>query len=75
MIKKKIHINTIDDIKRFNQAVISADCDVDLTHGRYTVDAKSLMGIMTLDLTKPVGIVFHTNNFDIVNNFSEWIVE
>jgi len=75
MIKKKIHINTIDDIKRFNQAVISADCDIDLTHGRYTVDAKSLMGIMTLDLTKTVGIVFHTDNLETVNNFSEWFVE
>lgn len=75
MIKKEIYINTIDDIKKFNQAAIVSGCDIDLTHGRYTVDAKSLIGIMTLNLSEPVGIVFHTNNFDIVNNFSEWIVE
>ena len=75
MIKKEIYINTIDDIKKFNQAAIASGCDIDLTHGRYTVDAKSLIGIMTLNLSEPVGIVFHTEDLDIVNNFNEWIVE
>ena len=45
---------TIDDVKRFVNIVNKYDFDVDLVSGRYAIDAKSIMGIFSLDLSKPI---------------------
>lgn len=50
----KISLKTIDDIKNFVAAATKCAGDIDLSSGRYVVDAKSIMGIFSLDLTKPI---------------------
>ena len=57
-------LNSINDVKDFVNIVSRYDFDVDLTSGRYVVDAKSIMGIFSLDLTKPICVNFHTDNAD-----------
>jgi phosphotransferase system HPr-like phosphotransfer protein len=54
MISKKIRLSTIEDVKGFVNATLSCPCDVTLISGKYAVDAKSIMGIFSLDLTKDV---------------------
>lgn len=49
-----IALNSILDVKSFVNIVSKCDFDIDLTSGRYVVDAKSIMGIFSLDLTKPI---------------------
>ena len=49
-----IMISTINDVKNFVNIVSKHEFDVDLTSGRYVVDAKSIMGIFSLDLSKPI---------------------
>ncbi len=49
-----IRLNTIQDVRNFVNVVTSADNDIDLTSGRYVVDAKSIMGIFSLDLMNPI---------------------
>ena len=54
MKKFKIMLKTIDDIKVFAAAAAGGDAELDLSSGRYVVDAKSIMGIFSLDLSKPI---------------------
>ena len=58
----KIKLTNIQDIREFVNDVILVDFDVDLIQGRYTIDAKSIMGIFSLDLLSPISLVAHTDN-------------
>lgn len=59
MKKFKVLLNSINDVKGFVNAAGSQMCDIDIVSGRYTVDAKSIMGIFSLDLSKPIAVEFH----------------
>lgn len=60
----EILLSSINDIKAFVNIVNKYDFDVDLTSGRYVVDAKSIMGIFSLDLSKPIKVDVHTDDAD-----------
>ena len=49
-----ILLGTINDVKNFVNIVSQYDFDVDLISGRYAIDAKSIMGIFSLDLSGPL---------------------
>lgn len=51
-----IMLKSINDVKDFVNIVNKYNFDVDLTSGRYIVDAKSIMGIFSLDLSKPIKV-------------------
>lgn len=57
-----IMLKSINDVKDFVNIVNKYDFDVDLTSGRYIVDAKSIMGIFSLDLSKPIKVETHADN-------------
>jgi len=57
-------LSSINDVKDFVNIVSRCDFDVDLTSGRYVVDAKSIMGIFSLDLSKPIKVEVHSDNCD-----------
>ena len=61
MATVNISLGTIDDVKKFVNIVSKYDFEVDLTSGRYVIDAKSIMGIFSLDLTKPIKLDAHTD--------------
>ena len=52
----KISLNSIDKVKAFVNEISKFDCDFDLVSGRYVIDAKSIMGIFSLDLSKPIAL-------------------
>jgi len=54
-----ILLTSIDDVKRFNSAACEEPYDIDLLTGRYIIDAKSIMGIFSLDLAKPLRVDVH----------------
>jgi phosphotransferase system HPr-like phosphotransfer protein len=54
MVSVNIILNTINDVKNFVNTVSKYDFEVDLTSGRYVIDAKSIMGIFSLDLSKSI---------------------
>lgn len=60
--KTTIMLSTINDVKDFVTTVSKCDFDVDLISGRYAVDAKSIMGIFSLDLSKPIELEAQTDN-------------
>ena len=57
-----IMINSIVDAKTFVNIVNMCDFDIDLESGRYIVDAKSIMGIFSLDLSKPIKMNVYTDD-------------
>lgn len=54
MKNKMICINTIEKVKNFVSIVSNYDADFDLISGKYVIDGKSIMGIFSLDLSKPI---------------------
>ena len=62
MKEMKIKLTNIQDIREFVNDVILVDFEVDLVQGRYTIDAKSIMGIFSLDLLSPISLIAHTDN-------------
>ena len=56
----KISLNSIDKVKAFVNDVTKFNTDFDLVSGRYVIDAKSIMGIFSLDLSKPIDLAIHT---------------
>ena len=76
MTTKNIRLFSINDVKEFVNAACNADFDIDLISGRYTVDAKSIMGIFSLDLSKPITVSANTDDtakaeafFDVIKKF------
>lgn len=63
-----ISLNSIDKVKAFVKDISKYDFDFDLVSGRYVIDAKSIMGIFSLDLSKPINLNVHAegNNLDEV---------
>jgi len=49
-----VSFSKVKDVQRFIEAISPLDGDFDLIDGMYIIDAKSLMGILAMDLTKPI---------------------
>ena len=76
---KTVHIslNSIDKVKAFVNEITKFDNDFDLVSGRYVIDAKSIMGIFSLDLSKSIELNIHseTNVDEILEVLSPYIVD
>ena len=53
---------TIEDVKNLVSDVTGFDCDFEIVSGRFVVDAKSIMGIFSLDLLNPIQVTAHTED-------------
>ncbi|MBR6626576.1 MAG: HPr family phosphocarrier protein [Lachnospiraceae bacterium] len=58
----RISLNSIDKVKAFVNEITKFDYDFDLVSGRYVIDAKSIMGIFSLDLSKPIDLNIHAED-------------
>ena len=71
-----IKLSTIEDIRKFVDIVTRQDYDIDLSSGRYVVDAKSIMGIFSLDLMNKILLTAHTDDVeDLKKALAAYIVE
>ena len=61
----QISLNSIDKVKSFVNAITQFNFDFDLISGRYVIDAKSMLGIFSLDLSKPIDLAIHSGDDDI----------
>ncbi len=76
MVKFNIKLTNAASAKDFVHAVSNYPYDIDLTSGRYIVDAKSIMGIFSLDLSRPICVVAHTDDAsDLIAEVKDFIVE
>ncbi len=75
MKKVFITLSSIDDVKVFVNEINMLPCDADLVSGRYTVDAKSIMGIFSLDLSKPIELDLHCDDDATADAFVKKIAQ
>ena len=73
----RISLNSIDKVKSFVNDLTKFDTDFDLVSGRYVIDAKSIMGIFSLYLSKPIDLNIHSESSvdEIVNILKPYIVD
>ena len=73
----KISLNSIDKVKSFVNNLTKFDTDFDLISGRYVIDAKSIMGIFSLDLSRPIDLNIHAEGDaeEILTVLAPYIVE
>ena len=73
----RISLNSIDKVKSFVNDLTKFDTDFDLVSGRYVIDAKSIMGIFSLDLSKPIDLNIHSESSvdEIVNILKPYLVD
>ena len=60
MIEQKVFLETLDDVKSFVAIAASKPYDIELLSGKYIINAKSVMGVLSLDLTHPLTMVANT---------------
>ena len=71
-----IKLSTIEEVRSFVNAVSKCEYDIDLKSGRYVIDAKSIMGIFSLDLMNNIELTAHTDNCDdLIKDISSVIIE
>ena len=58
-MSQKIRLNATEDVKEFVQAASKCDFDVDISYNRVIIDAKSILGILSMDLTKVLTVTWH----------------
>ena len=77
MVTVKICLNSIDKVKSFENDLTKFDSDFDLVSGRYVIDAKSIMGIFSLDLSKPIDLNIHEekNLDDVMKVLEPYIIK
>ncbi|MDR1692283.1 MAG: HPr family phosphocarrier protein [Oscillospiraceae bacterium] len=71
-----VQLKSIADVKNFVNAACTQPCDIDIVSGRYVIDAKSIMGIFSLDLSKPFTVELHGTDEDaeaFAQNVGEFI--
>lgn len=74
----KISLNSIDKVKTFVNEINQFSAEFDLVSGRYVIDAKSIMGIFSLDISKPIDLNIHASEDEIpaiVDKLTAYIVE
>ena len=67
MSSMKILIDSIVKVKEFNNLAVKFPCEIDIISGRYIIDGRSLMGLFSLDLGKPVEMKFDKKYEDLAN--------
>lgn len=62
MTKYKIHFHTPEEVKAFVEFASQQNYDIDISLNHYTIDAKSIMGIFSLDLSRELVVTFRCSD-------------
>ena len=64
-----IKLNSLEKVKHFVNEVTTFECDVDVLYRRYILDAKSIMALLSADLTESLKAMIHTDDYDELKRF------
>ena len=70
-MKYLVNLNKVNSINKFVEDISKYEFDIDIIKGSYIIDAKSLMGIFTLDLSEDVTIEIHSDDKNVITKFEE----
>ncbi len=75
-MKCKIALNSVNDVKAFVNITFRAEKDVDIHCGKYHIDGKSIMGIFSLELDKPIEVELDDHDAEkLLGELERFIVE
>jgi hypothetical protein len=74
MLEKKIRLRAMDDVAEFVNAATKCQHDVDVFYNRVTIDAKSLLGVMSMDLTRTLTVKYAKEDQDIEGVLNKFAV-
>lgn len=75
MMTVNVLIDSVDKVKRFSSIITKEDLDCELIEGVHIIDAKSIMGIFSLDLKKPIRLDIHSDDKEILNKLKDFIID
>ncbi|HHV31883.1 HPr family phosphocarrier protein [Caproiciproducens sp. LBM24188] len=75
MITVKVLIDSVEKVKKFSSIISQQGADCELIEGVHIMDAKSIMGIFSLDIKQPIRLDIHSDNREILDKLKEFIVE
>ncbi|MFD1412197.1 HPr family phosphocarrier protein [Oceanobacillus jeddahense] len=76
MVERTVKLEKINDVKAFVEIMTTFDYQVDIISGRYVMDAKSILGIFSLDLTQPLTLKIHADECDdLLEAIAPYIVQ
>ena len=75
MITKTVLLNNIESVNAFVSKMTEKEYDIDLSLGKYLVNAKSIIGVLSLDLTQPVTVMADTDDETFLSEIAEYILE
>jgi len=72
----QINLNSIDKVKAFVHSVNTFNTEFDLVSGRSVIDAKSIMGIFSLDLSRPISLnIYNDDDAEIMESLKPFLVQ
>ena len=69
--ERYVNLNSIERVKNFVNKITTIESDIDLIYGRYTLDAKSIMAIFSINLNNKLKLVLHSDDEDEIRKFNE----
>ena len=75
MRKVTLTLNEYNKAKKFNEIASKFTSDIDVVRGRYIIDAKSYMALLTMDLSIPIDVIIHSDNEEEIKRFEEVMKE
>ena len=70
-MERYVDLKSIERVKNFVNKITTIESDVDLIYGRYTLDAKSIMAIFSINLNNKLKLVLHSDDEDEIRKFNE----
>lgn len=72
MLERKIKLNELEEVKEFVSAASQCDFDIDVFYNRVIIDAKSMLGVLSLDLTKTLTVKYGGQDMKFENVLSKY---
>ena len=66
-----ISLNEIKDLYQFVKEITDMPCDIDAFHNHYVIDAKSILGLMSLTLSEPITVRINTDDEKLIKQFED----
>lgn len=74
MKKYQIKLNATTDVKEFVRAAEKCDFDIDVFYNRFIIDAKSILGVLSMDLTRVLTVQYRGNNSDFERTLEKYAI-
>ena len=74
MFELTLKLNGADDVREFHKIAVSMNCDIDVVKGSYIVDAKSYIGLLTIDYSSPIIIKVYSSDSLLAKEFEKWVI-